>query len=137
MLYVILLIIHKWLPKQRCSSHFIRPEKKKRKYCIHSPTPALTLTLTLSLTLTLNHLANEVLQTATMQYGLMGCTKFTTSGAHDIIAITSPQKNDLCTEELRDRAHEVAQTLDEVSLPLRRAIDSVVYFFGRERGLWS
>ena len=31
-------------------------------------------------------------------------TKFTTSGAHDVIAITSPQKNDLCTEELRDRA---------------------------------
>ena len=26
--------------------------------------------------------------------------KFTTAGAHDIIAITSPQKNDLCTEEL-------------------------------------
>ena len=31
-----------------------------------------------------------------------GCTKFTTSGAHDVIAITSPQKNDLCTEELSD-----------------------------------
>ena len=29
-------------------------------------------------------------------------TKFTTSGAHDVIAITSPQKNDLCTEELQD-----------------------------------
>ena len=33
-----------------------------------------------------------------------GRTKFTTSGAHDVIAITSPQKNDLCTEELRDGA---------------------------------
>ena len=33
-----------------------------------------------------------------------GRTKFTTSGAHDVIAITSPQKNDLCTEVLRDRA---------------------------------
>ena len=43
---------------------------------MHSPTPALTLTL--ALTPTLNHLANEALQTATMQYGLMyltyGCT---------------------------------------------------------------
>ena len=64
----------------------------------------------------------------------MGRTKFTTSGAHDVIAITSPQKNDLCTEELRDRA-QVAWSLDQVSLPLRRAIDSVVYFLGRERGL--
>ena len=47
----------------------------------------------------------------------LGRTKFTTSGAHDVIAITSPQKNDLCTEELRDRA----KTLEEVSLPLREA----------------
>ena len=37
-----------------------------------------------------------------------GRTKFTTSGAHDVIAITSPQKNDLCTEELR----EFAKSLD-------------------------
>ena len=36
--------------------------------------------------------------------GPMGHTKFTTSGAHDVIAIRSPQNNDLCTEELRDRA---------------------------------
>ena len=70
----------------------------------------------------------------------MGRTKFTTSGAHDVIAITSPQKNDLCTEELRDRAQVMkllshwTRSLDEVSLPL---IDSVVYFLGRERGLWS
>ena len=35
---------------------------------------------------------------------VMGRTKFTTSGAHDVIATTSPQKNDVCTEELRDRA---------------------------------
>ena len=35
--------------------------------------------------------------------------------AHDVIAITPPpQKNDLCTEELRDRANEV-------SLPLTKA----------------
>ena len=47
----------------------------------------------------------------------LGRTKFTTSGAHDVIAITSPQKNDLCTEELRDRP----KTLEEVSLPLRKA----------------
>ena len=30
-------------------------------------------------------------------YFFGGRTKFTTSGAHDVIAITSPQKNDLCT----------------------------------------
>ena len=41
---------------------------KKRKYYIHPLTPALTLTL--ALTPTLNHLANEPLQTATLQYGL-------------------------------------------------------------------
>ena len=46
-----------------------------------------------------------------------GVPKFTASGAHDVIAITSPQKNDLCTEELRDKA----KSLDEVSLPLRKA----------------
>ena len=44
-------------------------------------------------------------------YIAMGRTKFTTSGAHDVIAITSPQKNDLCTEELRD-----TKSLDKVSL---------------------
>ena len=33
-----------------------------------------------------------------------GRAKFTTSGAHDVIAITSLPKNDLCTEELRDIA---------------------------------
>ena len=43
----------------------------------------------------------------------MGRTKFTTSGAHDVIAITSPQKNDLCTEELRDRA----QVMNMMKLP--------------------
>ena len=38
------------------------------------------------------------------RYG-QGRTKFTTtSGAHDVISITSPQENDLCTEELRDGA---------------------------------
>ena len=46
----------------------------------------------------------------------LGRTKFTTSGAHDVIAITSPQ-NGLSTEELRDRA----KSQDEVSLPLRKA----------------
>ena len=43
-----------------------------------------------------------------------GRTKLTTSGSHDVIAITPPWKNDLCTEELRDKA----KSLDEVSLPL-------------------
>ena len=51
---------------------FYKTRKKKRKYYIHSPTPALTLTL--SPTLTLNHLANEALLTAIAQYGLMYLT---------------------------------------------------------------
>ena len=51
-----------------------------------------------------------------------GRTKFTTSGAHDVIAITSLQKNDLCTEKLRDKT----KSPDEISLPLRKAI---VYSF--------
>ena len=46
--------------------------REKKNYYIHSPTPALTLTL--SLTVTLNHLANEALQTATTQHGLMYLT---------------------------------------------------------------
>ena len=32
----------------------------------------------------------------------MGHTEFTTYNAHDVIAITSLRKSDLCTEELRD-----------------------------------
>ena len=35
----------------------------------------------------------------------MGRTKFTTSGAHDVIAITSLRKNDLCTEKLREKTN--------------------------------
>ena len=40
----------------------------------------------------------------------MGRTKFTTSGAHDVIAITSLPKNYLCTEELRN----IDKSLDEL-----------------------
>ena len=36
-------------------------------------------------------------------------TKFTTSGAHDVIAITSSQKNDLCTEELKIYSWKLSQ----------------------------
>ena len=60
---------------------------------------------------------------------IKGCTKFTTSGAYDVIPITSSQKNDLCTEKLID---ENLQTLDKVSLPHRKAR----FFLGRERGIW-
>ena len=70
-LYVILLNIHKTLPKQRCSSHFARP-KEKKKYYIHFL--ALALTLTLSLTLTFNHLANEPIQPTIMLFSLMYLT---------------------------------------------------------------
>ena len=56
-----------------------------------------------------------------------GRTKFTTSGAHDVIPITSPPKNDLCTEELRDRA-QLAKSLDEVSLLLRKARFGCLFF---------
>ena len=51
---------------------FYKTGENKRKYYIHSPTPALALTLTIALTL--NDLANEALQTATTQYGLMYLT---------------------------------------------------------------
>jgi len=46
--------------------------KEKKKYYIHFLVLALTLTLalTLALILTLNHLANELLQTATLLHGL-------------------------------------------------------------------
>ena len=62
-------------------------------------------------------------------YTPVGRTKFTTltSGAHDVIAITSLQKDDLYTEKLRDET----KSLDEISLPLRKAIDSVVYSLSR------
>ena len=64
----------------------------------------------------------------TMQYG-RGRTKFTTSGAHDVVAITSPQKNDLCTEELPGSA-QLVKSLDEVSLPLRNTIFGCLYLVG-------
>ena len=67
-----------------------------------------------------------ILELAQVAFFTKGRTKFTTSGAHDVIAITSPQKNDLCTEVLR----EFAKSLDTVSL---EKLDSVVYFLGRER----
>ena len=51
--------------------------------------------------------------------------------AHDVIAITSPQKNDLCTEELRDRV----KSLDEVSLPLRKARFGCLFFRKRKETL--
>ena len=38
------------------------------------------------------------------RFDALGHTNFTTSGAHDVIAIKSPQKNDLSTKEQRDRA---------------------------------
>ena len=60
-----------------------------------------------------------------------GHTNFTTSGAHDVIPITSPLKNDLCTEELRDRP--TCKSLDEVSLLLRKARFGCL-FFGGEKG---
>ena len=62
----------------------------------------------------------------------IGRTKFTTSGAHDVIAITSPQKNDLCTEELRDLPSNWMRSVYHLE-----KLDSVVYYLGRERGLWS
>ena len=62
--YVIMLNIRKRLPKQRCSTHFARPEEKK--YYIHF--------LALALTLTFNHLANEPVQPTTMLFSLMYLT---------------------------------------------------------------
>ena len=56
----------------------------------------------------------------------VGGTKLTTSGAHDVIAITSLQKNDHCTDELQDGT-EFAKSLDEVSLPLRKARFGLIF----------
>ena len=61
---------------------------------------------------------------------MQGHAKFTTSGAHDVIAITSLPKNDLCTEELRDI--DRAKSLDEISLTHRKARFCRL-FLGRER----
>ena len=68
-----------------------------------------------------------------LRVGLMGHTKFTTSGAHSIIAMTSPQKNDLCTEDVGDNllSHRTR------SVYHLEKLDLVDYFLGRERRLWS
>ena len=55
-------------------------------------------------------------------------TKFTTSGDHDVISITSPQKNDLCNEELRDRP----KIVEDVSLPLRKGRFGCLFFRSRK-----
>ena len=60
-----------------------------------------------------------------LRVGLMGRTKLITSGAHDIIAVTSPQKNDLCTEEVGDKSHWMRLVYHLEKL------HSVVYFVGR------
>ena len=60
-----------------------------------------------------------------------GRTKITTSGAHDVIPITSAQKNDLRTEELRDRA-QLAKSLDSLM-----GQSGCCLYLGRERRLWS
>ena len=52
---------------------------------------------------------------------------------HDVIATTSPQKNDLCTEELRDRA----LTMGTRSVYHLEKLERVVYFSLGERGLWN
>ena len=67
--------------------------------------PALTLTLTLSLTLTLNHLANEALQMATPQYGLMyltyGCaTDYKYFKGREFVH-TNPSTEVTCRNKLR------------------------------------
>ena len=58
---------------------------------------------------------------------VMGCTKFTTSGAHDVIAITSPQQNDLCTEKLRDEHILPSHWTKSCSLPHRKARFSCLF----------
>ena len=58
-------------------------------------------------------------------YRALGRTKFTTSGAHDVIAITSPQKNDLCTQAMPSHWTRSVYHIEK--------LDSVAYFLGRER----
>ena len=55
-----------------------------------------------------------------------GHTKFT-CGAHDIIAITSPQKNDLYIEA--EELLYLYKTLEEVSLPLQNGRFGLLFFF--------
>ena len=52
--------------------------------------------------------------------------EYLTSGAHDVIAITSLPKNDLCTEELRDI--DRAKSLDEASLTHKKARFCCLFF---------
>ena len=59
-------------------------------------------------------------------------TKFTTSGAHDVIVITSPQKNDLSP-----KSNEIKPSHWTRSVYHLEKLDSVVYCLGRERELWS
>ena len=72
-----------------------------------------------------------ILELAQVAFFTKGRTKFTTSGAHDVIAITSPQKNDLCTEELR----EFAKPLDTVSLTHTGAAEQVNSWGGSEASM--
>ena len=62
-----------------------------------------------------------------LRVGLMGRTKLITSGAHDVIAVTSPQKNDLCTEEVGDNLPSHWMRL----VYHLEKLHSVVYFVGR------
>ena len=65
----------KRLPKQGCSSHFVRPEKRKLlKSLALALNLTLTLALTLALTITFNHLAIELLLVTMMLYGLLYST---------------------------------------------------------------
>ena len=58
----------------------------------------------------------------------MGRSKFTTSGAHGIIAMTLTQKNDLCTEDVGDNlpSHRTR------SVYHLEKLDLVVHFLGRK-----
>ena len=61
-------------------------------------------------------------------YKPQGHTKFTTSGAHDLIAITSPQNNDIYTEELHLHNYWTR------SVYHLEKLDSVVYFYKVKKG---
>ena len=60
-------------------------------------------------------------------FSIWGALHF--SGAHDVIVNTSPQTNDLCTEELRGRAQQWTRSVCH--------LEKLVYFSLGERGLWS
>ena len=59
-----------------------------------------------------------------------GHTEFTTCGAHDVIAITSLQMNDLCTKEIDHNL--LSHCMSHVSLSGERGDSSIKFLIGHQ-----